>query len=281
MKTVFFSAVILTFLSVQIFAQDEGAAVARTRFERDKSIYISGGLSAPLGKNLGDYSNGLGFEFGFLKRLNKVLAIGPSITYSSYNYDKQKTYPFYYDEAYDEFYELYMEGGNVSLLGAGFMVKLNLIPIGDNTPFSIYGIGNPFVASVSRSAISASGTFYYWGGNGYVTEPFEIDSNDYEGFKKESGFTGGVNLGFGFEFAPSKAVSFFGQVTVSYTMPVNYISSQEYTERARKNGDFYYYPDNPDDIFYDAEVTIYDEEYPIVKKGFPGLNFRFGLSFNF
>jgi len=39
-------------MTLTLRAQDEGAAVAQQRFERDKSIYISGGPSIPFGITL-------------------------------------------------------------------------------------------------------------------------------------------------------------------------------------------------------------------------------------
>ena len=87
MKKILFSCLFLFFIAFTISAQDEGTAVAQQRFEHDKGIYISAGPSITLGKNLGDYSNGLSVEVGFLKRLNKVMSIGPAISYSNYKYD--------------------------------------------------------------------------------------------------------------------------------------------------------------------------------------------------
>jgi hypothetical protein len=277
MKKIFLSFIFTLSIVSTLSAQDEGAAVAQERFVRDKSIYFGVGHALTLGKNLGDYSNGLSFEAGFLKKLNKVMSIGPSLIYSVYKYDKDKTYPYYYDPNNDEFYELYLEGGDVSMLSIGFTLKLNFIPVGDNSKFTIYGIGTPFVCSATRKELSAVGVYYYFDGVEYQPIAFETTADDFEQFKKESSITGGLNAGFGFEVMPSKTVSFFGQVTVSYTMPINYVSSQEYNKDATE----YSYPENPDEIYYDAGDTIYDEDYPIVKKGFPGLNLRFGISYNF
>lgn len=262
---------------LSIHAQDDGAAVAQERFERDKGIYLAAGPALTLGKNLGDYSNGLSFETGFLKRLNKVMSIGPSISYSVYKYDKDKTYPYYYDANNDEFYELYLEGGDISLLGVGFTLRLNFIPVGDNTKFSFYGIGTPFVYSATKKEVSSSGVYYFWNGVQYQAEDFIVDANLFDGFKKESSFTGGLSAGFGFELMPTNVVSFFGQVTVSYTLPIKYVSSQEFTKDAIE----YTFPEIPNEKFYDAAATLYDPKFPNVKNGFPGVNLRFGFSYNF
>jgi hypothetical protein len=141
------------------FSQDEGVAVAQARVERSKSVYIATGPALTLGKNLGDYSNGFGFEGGFLKRLNKVFSIGSSISYLSFKYDKFKTYPYYY--FYDSDTDIYIvadysqEGGDINLLSLGCDLKLNFIPVGDNTPVSIYGLAKPFISRVSRKEFSA------------------------------------------------------------------------------------------------------------------------------
>src|SRR5690349_19861354 len=97
--------------SISATAQDEGSVVVKERFERDKTIYFSLGPSVTLGKNLGDYSAGFNFEAGFLKRTNRLLSVGANFSYLQFNYDKEKTYPYYYDQPNDLAIILDFNGG--------------------------------------------------------------------------------------------------------------------------------------------------------------------------
>ena len=277
MKKTLLSCLFVFGILLPLAAQDEGSAVAQQRFTVDKSVFISVGPALTLGKNLGDYSNGISFEAGYLKRLNKIMSIGPSLSYSSFKYDKDKTYPYYYDSDQDEFFDLYLEGGDVTLISLGFTLRLNLIPVGDNTKFTVYGVGTPFICSASRKEVSSTGVYYFYDGIEYQAVAFEVTADDFDNFKKESSITGGLSLGFGFELMPMKTVSVFGQVTASYTAPINYVSSQEYTKDAEE----FSFPEDPGSVYYDAQATIYNEDFPVVKKGFPGVNIRLGISYNF
>ena len=69
-----------------LFAQDEGVISKRERIDRSKSVFVGLGPSFTFGENIGDYSVGLNFEAGFVKRLNRVLSIGPSISYVVVHY---------------------------------------------------------------------------------------------------------------------------------------------------------------------------------------------------
>jgi hypothetical protein len=271
----------LVILSVQ--AQNEGAAVAMDRFERNNSIFFSAGPSFTFGKNLGDYSNGLSLELGYLKRLNRLFSVGPAISYINFKYDKDKTYPFYYSEPDNTFYELYFEGGDARLISLGLSFKLNFIPVSDNSKFSFYGLVTPFVCSATKTEATANGFFYYNDGNSYVKTPFpeDLTSDDVDSFKKKSNVTGGAHIGFGLEFMPAKPVSFFAQATFSYTMPVNFVSSQEYIEKAEKDGEYWFFESDPDTYYYDTTATLEKEKFPNVKKGFSAVNIRVGVTFNF
>src|SRR5688572_20782508 len=74
-----------------LHAQDEGVIKKKERIDRSKSIFLSGGGSAPFGKNIGDYSFGTNVEIGFLKRLNRILSVGPSVSYYRFKYDPEVT----------------------------------------------------------------------------------------------------------------------------------------------------------------------------------------------
>jgi hypothetical protein len=281
-------------------AQDEGSIVKKERIDLDKGIFIGGGPSFTLGKNIGDYSTGLNFEAGFTKRVNRVLSIGPSISYISFKYDPQETGDnnIFYDrqtEYYDPTYDLYwatgmyvdFKGGDLSLLSVAFNLKLNFIPIRDDSKISLYAFAKPFISFAKRTEVK---------GDSYVFRVYDIDDDglyteeeavlsieetgsvlvpweagdptwaDYglvisDDLKEDTRITGGIFIGPGIEIMPAKNISFFGQVAIGYTFPVSFISTEKY--------------DNTDDL------NDVDPSYPIVEEGFPSINLQFGVSFNF
>src|SRR5688572_5582607 len=74
-----------------LMAQDEGVIQKRERIDRSQSVFIDFGPSFTLGENIGDYSVGFNVEAGYVKRLNRVLSIGPSLSYLSFKYDPEET----------------------------------------------------------------------------------------------------------------------------------------------------------------------------------------------
>jgi len=276
----FLSLLIVAFVLPSIvIAQDEGTVEVKSRFERSNTIYVSLGPAFTLGKNLGDYSTGLTFEAGYLKRANRILSWGPSLSYLGFAYDDTKTYPYYYDVAYDVGHELYQTGGDVNLLSLGLNLKLNFIPVSDATRFSIYGIANPFVSYISRSEVNQTIDYYFDDDeDGYYTDYWgteEFSGDEFDALKAESKFSGGVHLGFGVELNPAKRVSVFLNVTYSYTLPISYVATESYL----KDEDAYV--DAGGTVYYDTEATLSDDQFPIVEKGFSAVSAKVGLAFNF
>jgi hypothetical protein len=72
---------VFAFCYVAVLAQDEGTIVKRERIQRDKNIFVGGGISILGGSNSGDYSSGLNIEAGYGKRLNRVFSIGGSFSF--------------------------------------------------------------------------------------------------------------------------------------------------------------------------------------------------------
>ncbi len=287
-------------------AQDEGAIVKRERIEKDNGIFLGLGPSFTLGKNIGDYSVGFNIEAGFQKRLNRVFSIGPSISYLNFSYDPEVTnvdrgayigvgdpsnwrdkYGFQ-SLAYDYGYVISLEGGDLSLFSLALNLKLNFIPIKDNTVFSFYGFAKPFISIVSRKEVTGTdqrwtyeiredlnGTastsddvlFFNLGDDtwyrdfGYSDDGIgEWGPDQYEALNSDTEITGGIFVGPGIEIMPSKSFSFFLQAAFGYTFPVTYVGTQS----------------------YDTTIESYlDEEFPMTKKGFPSVNIQFGVSFNF
>lgn len=288
-----------------VSAQDEGLMQKRERIQRSNSVIVDFGPSFTLGKNIGDYSTGFNVEIGYVKRLNRVLSIGPSISYSTFKYDPDVTndvggnaYVGYGDpngwlskysgapNLPNEFLYgvlLELDGGDLSMVSFAANIKLNFVPIKDDTKFSVYAFVKPFVSSVSRSEVKGHSIryvyeayedlgqsnydfddflFYNLSDNTWYPDGAESDwgPDEYPVLKSDSEITGGVYLGPGIEFMPNKAVSIFAQASFGYTFPVTFVGTKAYESTIE---------------------SLNDEEFPLTKKGFPSLNLQFGVSFNF
>jgi hypothetical protein len=288
-------------LWVSANGQDEGTIIKKERIERNLGISLGAGPSLTFGKNIGDYSSGFSLELGFVKRLNRVLSIGPSISYISFKYDPDVTSVnggAYVGEGdpndwgtkyglnnleYDYGYILTLKGGDISMISAALNLKLNFIPVRDNSKISVYGFVKPFIAMSSRKEVSGSDVRYTYeiyeddnntsttnddilnynlGDRDWYEDGFESEwgAESYPALAEETSITGGLYVGPGIEFMPARAVSIFVQASFGYTFPISFISTKAY------------------------EPTVDDyveEEFPMVKKGFPSLNLQAGLTFNF
>jgi hypothetical protein len=280
----FLALCICSLASVSVFAQDEGKVVVKQRFERDKTFYFSLGPSFVFGKTLGDYHPGFNVEAGFLKRINKLLSVGPSLNYLAFTYDPSKTYHYYYNEDVDHTYNVFSKGGDLSILSAGVNFKLNFIPVSDDTKFSVYGIINPFVSYVMRTGVTGSYDIYEKDPDtGNYTQFYDHVDYDYTSgtdglpaLKKTNKVTGGAHLGVGFEFQPAKKLSFFGQATFSYSLPVTYVSTKSFLHPED------IYTDSSDGrIYYDSRNSFDNLEWPIVKKAFSAVSLKVGMAYNF
>jgi hypothetical protein len=260
----------LLLLSSFVFAQIESEAVAQGRFKYDKSIYVGGGGSFPFGKNIGDYSVGGNFQFGFLKRLNKVLSIGGGIEFTAYLYDPEKSYNFidsdgtgynfFFNDAVDAAYSVTITGGDLSLVSLSFDTKFYLIPVGDNTKITVYGFARPFLTFATKSEVKLSYEYYEDNGGWEFIDDGEWLASDYPALAEETTVSGGIFLGPGIEFLPSKRVSIYAQASFGYTFPIPFVSSGSFEQN------------------YDG---LGDDNFPIVSKGFPSLNIQLGICFNF
>lgn len=284
-----------------VAAQDEGLLTKQARIALSNGVFVGIGPSFTFGKNIGDYSKGLNVEVGYMKRVNRVLSIGPSVSYLSFKYDAKETgsnnaFLNYDDEYFDSNHYMYFiegvyvdfKGGDMNLISLAANIKLNLIPIMDERKFSFYVYAKPFVTSVTRKEVKGTGyifnvydinddSFYSgdeavesivnynsvtaqapWepGNPGWAAIGFDITDD----LKKDSRITGGVFVGPGVEFLPTKNISFYLQALVGYTFPVSFVSTEKY-----KGNDF----------------NNLDKDYPMTENGFPSLNLQFGVSFNF
>jgi len=294
-------------------AQDEGTIVKKERIDKSQGFFFGLGPSFTFGDNIGDYSTGFNIEMGFQKRLNRVFSIGPSISYLSFKYDPEATTdiggsayvgtgdPLDWGTKYNLSgldytygYLLELEGGDLSLISLALNLKLNLVPVKDDSKISVYGFAKPFISIASRTEVNGSdqrytyeiyeddnGTvstaddiLYYNLGDGEVYQDFtystgpdddtpgsaEWGPDPYEALASETVVTGGIFIGPGIEFMPAKTVSIFVQAAFGYTFPVSFVSTGS----------------------YESTIESYvNEEFPIVKEGFPSVNIQVGMSFNF
>lgn len=273
-------------------AQDEGTITKRERLQRSTSVYLGIGPSFTFGKNIGDYSVGLNGEVGYMKRLNRVLSIGPSLSFLSFAYDQEKTgeNSLFQSDDYvgnDGHWHrpgLYIDfkGGDINLLSLGFTVKLNFVPVKDDSKFSVYAFAKPFVSFVNRTEVTGDAVLFEV--VDYNDDDFfdddevaqaEADAYEFEwssdnpdlelskDLKENNSVTGGIFVGPGVELHPGKKISAFLQVSIGYTLPVSYTSTEKYRKM--------------DADKFDGSAA----KFPMVKEGFPSLNIQGGISFNF
>jgi hypothetical protein len=293
MKKILWLALALLIMA-QASAQDVGNIEVKERIARSKGIFIGGGISYTFGKNIGDYKQGINFEAGYLKRLNRVLSIGPSFSYHKFDYDPAETGlnnifiggP-YNDGGADYYQGLYFDfkGGDVTLASLAFNLKLNFVPVTDVSKISIYGYAKPFISSVKRTKVAGDGILLRNSGNlndanDWLLEdffPWDPDDDQYlidfygidvsDDLREESAITGGIFIGPGIEFMPAKSVSIYVQALFGYTFPISIVSTESY----QGSGDL--------DEFINSGQDF--QKFPVIKQGFPSLNIQAGLSFNF
>ena len=288
----------LILITHTLFAQDEGTIVKRERIDKNHGVFLALGPSFTLGKNIGDYSTGLNIEAGFMKRLNRILSMGPSLSYIKFKYDPSFVKSENADDLYvgkvddvngwTEYYGLpdnqqftigyflKLNGGDISLTSLAWNIKLNLIPITDRSRFSVYGFAKPFVSYSQRSAVTGKGEravyqqyvgtddyLYTTTDNLYYYDDYDEawgPSSQFPALKKESKVTGGIFVGPGVEFNPAKTISIFGQAAFGYTFPISYVSTKSYPQTL-------------------ASYT--NKDFPIVEKGFPSISIQVGATYNF
>jgi len=296
-KSFFLAGLVLTF-AYSLQAQDEGTIVKRERIARDNSIYFALGPSFTLGKNIGDYSAGFNIEAGFVKRVNRVFSVGPSLSFVQFNYDPAVTdvgnkNTFiggpYEDSNFESYYAAFyvdLTGGDISLTSLAVNLKFNFVPIKDNTKLSFYFFAKPFIAQSTRSEVIGDAyiltnygdieseddwyiedQFDWTAGNQYALTEYGISVS--QDMKKESKVTGGIYIGPGVELFPNSKFSAFLQVAIGYTFPITYVSTEYYNKEGSEN--------DLDAIFESGDLN----KYPMLEKGFPSIGVQFGASYNF
>ncbi len=247
------------------YGQDEGTIVKRERIERNKNIFVGGGISIPGGSNFGDYSTGINFEGGFLKRLNRVISIGASVSYLQFKYDADKItkapvtgqFPgnFFYSVSSGEGFLINIRDANISLISLSGNIKFNFVPVKDNSVISVYGFAKPFITSSKHSNLTADVDYYTLTNNQWIyDQTIEVP------FESPAKITGGVFVGPGIEINPAKPLSIFLQASFGYTFPINIISTSSFKR--------------------DIDLLNNPDEFPFISSGFTSINFAAGISFN-
>jgi len=262
-------------------AQDEGTLSKMERVSTSKSFYLFGGPSYKFGGNNGDYCCGLNLEAGYLKRVNRILSIGPALSFTRFFYDESISDSFgdsdasgnniYQVDGGYEVYVVYLEGGDLNFFSAGFNLKFDFIPYEEGKKISFYGIVKPYLLVSKRSELTASVELWFANENNPLDDPAgwsggdEIDdlSPETPGLERwaaDTEVTAGTNLGIGAELALPSGFGLFLQSTVGLTLPITYINTSEFS---------------PTDAGY------YHKDYPFVKKGFTTLNIAIGVAYHF
>ncbi|HTE33045.1 MAG TPA: hypothetical protein VK666_21830 [Chryseolinea sp.] len=296
-----------------LLAQDEGTIVKRERIDRSQGIFLGFGPSFTLGKNIGDYSTGLNLEAGFLKRLNRVFSIGPSLSYIKFKYDPAKTkaetaadlyvgntegtnidlngwhakydplgLPPDYDWQYG--YLLQLEGGDISLFSLALNLKINFIPITDKTKFSFYGFAKPFITSAKRDDVSGVGTRY-------VYEAYEDKKNTTTVADDVLTYAADDNIwhpdgktdpwGPGTQFpALNEETKISGGIFLG--PGVEFMPAAPFSFFFQVSFGYTFPISYVSTESYPKTIDSYvNDEFPIVNKGFPSVNIQFGASLNF
>jgi len=299
--------VLLTLMVTPSFSQEEGPAVAQSRFEKPNSVIVGGGLSLTFGKNVGDYSRGSAIEASFMHRLNKLVSVGGYVSRVNFNYDpaKSPTSPEQKDlytgtsddlqisssssETYrDVFsipsgynfphgYQLSFGGGDLSLLTVGGNFRFDLIPYSEKIPVSFFLTARPFIAIANRTEVYGTATRYLFeayddGEGGFVTN--SGDDNWYaDGYFEEWGVQGGFD-------ALKARTNLTAGLQVGPGIEIRPASSVSIFVQ----GLFGY--TLPVSFISTASYPLTLESYlkktfPMVNKGFPSLGVQAGVGFNF
>jgi hypothetical protein len=177
---------------------------------------------------------------------------------------------FYYDttiplNTVDEGYFLTLKGGDLTLISLALNLKINFVPVTDNSVISVYGFAKPFIAMSSLNTLSGTGEYIYYD-TGLSDWTFDTNGDVSGTFEAETKITGGIFLGPGIEIYPARKVSFFAQASFGYTFPMEAVSTKSYGN----------------DSYNDLGVgnPNSNSNFPLSSIGFTSINFAAGISFN-
>ncbi len=262
-KTVL-TLVVILYIHHVVIGQDEGTLTKKSRvLSKSTTLHLSVGPSFNIGS--GDYSTGLNLQAGLLKRLNRIVSIGPNLAVTKFNYNKAAGNTTFIEQGGYEIWKVRMEGGNLTLSSIGLDLKFNFIPSERIQKFSPYAIVRPVVLLSTRSQISGSvdtwyrdevsdntGTTWYYSG---TTETLTSDQ-----WEAASEVTAGMNAGIGGELMMSPGLSLFLQSVVTLSLPITHVDSKS----------------------HGTDLSGFtNREYPFSKGSFTSLSISLGIAYSF
>ena len=245
-------------------AQDEGTITKKARvLSKSTTLLFAVGPSFNIGS--GDYSGGFNVQAGLLKRLNRIVSIGPVLSLTKFNYDKSAGNTTFIETGGYEIWKVQMQGGDLTFSSLGLDIKFNFIPSERIQKFSPYAIVMPVALLASRSQISAkvetwyrddvsdnSGATWYYSG---TTESLNSDR-----WEPASQITAGLNAGIGADLIVSSGLSLFLQSTIGLALPINYVDSKSHGTNLS---------------------GFTNKDYPFAKKSFSSLAVSVGVAYTF
>ncbi|KXK25764.1 MAG: hypothetical protein UZ12_BCD005001527 [Bacteroidetes bacterium OLB12] len=198
-----FITLFVTLLAFSLYSQDEGLIERKARFEHPHSIGIQIGPLFRMGK--ADYKGGYLVSATYTSRVNRILSIGPALTFSRFAFQPSLTNSFEKDgvkgnNIFQEdslgddgnnylgyaYYVATLRGGNLNQLTAGLNLKLDMMPFKPDRKFN-WTVGiQPFLLANSRSEVSGTINTWYLG---TVEDPLEWEKSGE--FKEEDSNTPG------------------------------------------------------------------------------------------
>jgi hypothetical protein len=252
--------------------QEEEVIGLKARLERSNAFYFTLGAGNSLRQN--NYTGGTMVGAGYQKRVNRILSIGASATYTTFRTDyanfmtgkyfdpkwnNSQPNNFYYPADMSEYYLVNLSGGDLRQMYISIPLKVNLIPIKSTTVTSFYGIIAPALVLSQLENVVANENYFL---HPSPTEYLQEDNRSYEASTRQSTWKGGVVLSAGVEFFPANLFSFYLQAGLGYSFAVPFVDTslyQKHTIQEYKNRNF-----------------------PLsTKKEFSTFNIQMGLSYNF
>ncbi len=287
------NSLVLTFscllLSCQfILAQDEGIIQKRERFEFGRSLLFMVGPEFNFGSKA-DYAGGYSLKTGYLKRLNRILTLGPVLGFTrvafkpsyadSYKNGNNRGNNIFqvYDYnimEYDYFvYVVNMRGGNLNQFSLGLNTRVDLNAYKEDKKISFYVVAQPLLLVSSRSKVTAITDIWsieeipfenpkLWKPeNKEFYEELTPDSPGRNHWANKTEFSGGANLGIGVQLNLPTHWKLYIQPNIRYTFPITHINTSKYPAWSLDGYN--------------------NSRYPFVKERFSTIGMQIGIAHNF